>query len=460
MHSDNFRIAIIGRTNVGKSTLFNRLAHKRSAITFDRLGVTRDAKEMIIDIYDKKAVLIDSPGMFDYNECDNKPELIAAIKVKINETITSASLILFVVDGVAGICEYDRDVAFILRKKNKNIAMIVNKCEKKDAINANAEAAEFGFENIFPISAEHGLGIPDLCEFIVDKISSFDNKHKLANTNADNMSVNVSGENKIRLAIIGRPNVGKSTIVNKIIGANRQLVADFAGLTRESAGYIFDFDGTKIEIVDTPGLRRKNKVYDILEKISVSNAKKAYKSADVVVLLIDATTLECGEIEKQDITLAANIIQAGKAFVIAFNKVDQTPYKINEEPQFLKRIFANNLSQLKKVPFLFVSAINGGNIKKMLELVVSLSQMRQQKIKTSALNNWLLEINNSDLMLSSASKFKLKYIVQVATSPPNFLIFVANKKNIRQDQIRFIENHFKKYFNVEQIPVNICFKEQ
>ncbi len=452
MQSDNFKIALIGRTNVGKSTLFNRISKTRSALTFDRPGVTRDAKEMDVDIWGKKATIVDAPGMFDYNECDNVPELMDAITKKLNLIIRSADLILFVIDGYVGITAYDLEIADILRKTGKRIIVVVNKGEKKEANATYTEATEFGFEDTIQISAEHGNNVNDLYELLNSIIpDSF--KEEIDEDAAEE-------DLPIRLAIVGRPNVGKSTIVNKILGEEKQLVADFAGLTRESSESEFEFHGRKIKILDTPGLRRRARIEDVLEKISASNTRKAYKYADVVILLIDASSLECGEIEKQDLTLASNIIAEGKALVVAFNKYDKTPYKKDEVPEFLKRNFQKSLSQLKDVPFLFVSATSGDNVEKMLSIAVSTSDKQKKKIKTSELNDWLAAINNSALLQSGSARFKLKYIVQVGSIPPSFLIFMTNKQNVRKDHERFITNNLKESFGFKDVPVNVFLKEQ
>lgn len=452
MQLDNFKIALIGRTNVGKSTLFNRISKTRSALTFDRPGVTRDAKELDVDIWGRKATIIDAPGMFDYAECDNKPELMAAISKKLDEIIGSSDLILFVLDGYAGITEYDREIASILRKSGKHIIVVVNKGEKKEANAAFAEATEFGFEDLVQISAEHGMGLSDLYELVSSKIPEpFEEEQEESG---------VEQEEIIKLAIVGRPNVGKSTIVNNIIGEEKQLVADFAGLTRESSESDFEFKGRKLKIVDTPGLRKRARINDVLEKISASNTRKACRTADVVILLIDASSLECGEIEKQDLTLASDAVSEGKALVVAFNKYDKTPYKKDDTPEFLKRNFRKGLSQLKDVPFLFVSALDGTNVEKMLSIAIEAYDKQKKKVRTSDLNDWLSEINNSDLLQSGSARFKLKYVVQVGSMPPSFLIFVTNKQNIRKDHERYILNNLKQRFKFQQIPVHIFFKDQ
>lgn len=450
MLSDKFRIALIGRTNVGKSTLFNRLSGSRDALTFDRPGVTRDIKENTIDVLGKMATIMDSPGMFDYSECDNNSLLMSAIKTKLNNMIKSSDLILFVVDGSVGLTPNDIEIAKILRKNGKDVVLAVNKSEKKSAENAYLEAMSLGFRDVIKISAEHGLGIPELYEILEQRIPE-----PFPDLCAEQHSSDI-----IKLAIVGRPNVGKSTLVNKIIGEDRQLVADFAGITRESSFVDVKFKERQIRIIDTPGIRRKSRIKDILEKISVTNSRKSYKRADAVILVIDATTLAAGEIEKQDLILASDIINSGKALVIAFNKYDKTPYKQDDKPEFLKWNFARSCAQLKKVPFLFISALNDKNISKMLQIAISLYDKQAKKIKTSDLNEWLSFINQSDVLQAGSARFKLKYITQIGSIPPSFLMFVSNRANMRADHERYIINNLKSSFNLDDVAIRVIFREQ
>jgi GTP-binding protein len=412
--------------------------------------VTRDARESVIDIYGKEAILIDSPGMFDYAEYNNDVSLLAAISKKLEELVDSADLILFVLDGITGITEYDRDIANFIRKTGKKVIVAINKSERKDSEYSYVSATEFGFSEVYRISAEHGIGIDVLLEAILEDMPELlEGDPEPSNENDDD----------IRLAIIGRPNVGKSTMINAILGMEKQLVADYAGLTRESAEFTFNYADRIIRLVDTAGIRRKSRVFDILEKISVSNARKSYRNADAVILMVDATTLESGKIDKQDLGLAADILKHGKALVIAFNKVDMTPYNPDDHPQFLRRHFGSSLSQLKDVPFLFVSALNRENIEEMLNTIISIYDRQKIKIKTSDLNEWLRGVSKSGLMQGSSVRCRLKYITQVGVLPPKFLIFVTNGDNMRIDHKRFIINNFRDTFDVRETPVEIIFRE-
>ncbi len=450
MQSDSFfKIALMGRTNVGKSTLFNRIVRAKNALTYNRQGVTRDAKEKTITIFDKIVTLTDSPGMFDYAECDNKPELMNAINEKIKTVIENSDLIIFVTDGIAGLSTNDFKTADILRKSGKNIIMAVNKTEGTVKEQAYVDAVTLGFKNTIAISAEHDIGINELLDCVYKHIPE-----QLISTEE------MRQKNFIKLAFIGRPNVGKSTLTNALLGTDKQLVADFPGLTRESSAFDFTYNGTNLKLIDTPGVRRKAKITDKLEKISVTSTLRSYRHADVVVLLIDATTVEHGVLEKQDLTLASNVLNDGRALILAFNKYDKTKFKKNSKPKDLVYNIQHSLAQHKDVPFIFISAVNKDNLNKLIDLVVKTYERHRIKINTSKLNRWLQIINDTDVMKSASMKFKLKYVTQIGETPPTFLIFVSRLQEMRDDKERFIQNHFKQHFNLNDIVVRFVFKSQ
>lgn len=453
LKSKVFKISIMGRTNVGKSTLFNRLVRANKALTFNRKGVTRDAKEKVIKIFDKEVTIIDAPGMYDYAECDNNPILLNAINEKLNNIIKESNIILFVIDAIEGITNDDIKIASDLRKSCNKIFLAVNKSEGKVKEQAFIDALSLGFENTISISAEHGQGIDDLLQSLYDKIPE---EFKIQ----ENISENKDNKKILKIAFIGRPNVGKSTIINKLLGSDKQLVADFSGLTREDASFDFIYNNKLFKIIDTPGVRRKSKIYDKLEKISVTSTLRSYRHADAVVLVIDASSLECGFIESQDMTLASNVLKEGKALVIVFNKYDKTPYNKNSRPKFLQRNFEQKLSQHKGVPFLFISAINNDNLDVMMDNIIETYNKHKIKISTSKLNNWLQILNKNEVMTSASVKFKLRYITQIGETPPTFIVFVSKRQEMRKDQERYIINHFKQHFNLQDVVIKMIFKSQ
>ncbi|MBQ9441284.1 MAG: ribosome biogenesis GTPase Der [Alphaproteobacteria bacterium] len=458
MHSNNnaFKVSIIGRTNVGKSTIFNRLARSNQALAFNRPGVTRDAKEKIITVFDKEITIIDSPGMLDYAECNDNSELLNAINEKLDNIIKESNIIIFVIDAIDGITNNDLDIASELRKSSCNkLILAVNKSEGRVKEQAFIDALSLGFDNTISISAEHGQGIDELLNVLYNNIPD---DFKL-NGN-DIVAKDSKKQIVLKIAFVGRPNVGKSTIINQLLGSNKQLAADFPGLTREDAVFDFIYNNKLFKIIDTPGIRRKSKIHDKLEKISVSSTLRSYRHADAVVLVVDASSLECGFIENQDITLASNILRDGKALVVVFNKYDKTPYKKNSQPKFLMQNFERSLSQNKRIPFLFTSAINNDNLDIMMNTVIETYNKYKIKISTSKLNNWLQFINKTEIMTSANVKFKLKYITQIGETPPTFIIFTYKRQEMRKDQERYIVNHFKQHFNLQDVGVKIIFKNQ
>jgi GTP-binding protein len=436
-----FRIAIVGRTNVGKSTLFNRLSRSRNALVFDRHGVTRDVREESFEIDEKSALLIDSPGLFDSSELSD------VLSLKLEKLIDSADLFLFMIDGSVGVTVQDKDAADLLRRTGKSVIVAVNKCESRKSKEAYLEAMELGFDDVLLISSEHGLGISALHDTISSYIKSDSKCCKC-------------DDSVVKIAIVGRPNVGKSTFVNTTLGDDRQLVADFAGLTRESSKFSFELDGRKLAIVDTPGIRRAVKISDVLEKISTSIARESYRNADVVILIIDATSVTDGQIEKQDLNLASKVIGDRKALVIALNKCDRIKSEKNQIATSIRCSFSKSFSQFKSVPFVMISAMNHDDVLRAIRLSVESYEKHRIKIKTSDLSDWLSDLNRTSIMQGLSTKFKLKYACQTATLPPTFVIFAKNKQNIRKNQERFIINSLRQRFKLNEIVIDVFIRDR
>jgi GTP-binding protein len=354
------------------------------------------------------------------------------------------------VDGTSpGITPNDHEIAQLVRKSGKPVIMVINKADRRDTDAVYAEATELGFERVVKVSAEHGDGVDVLLESICEYLPDVN-----VEEHAD------ADKSEVKLAIVGRPNTGKSAIVNSIVGECKRLVGDFAGLTRESTELEFRFKGRPIRIIDTPGLRRKSKMTDTLEMIVDSNGRNAYRNADAVILVVDASTLICGEIESYDLKIAADIVKEGKPLVIAFNKCDITPFKPHDTPAFLQRNFRTSFSQLKEVPFLMVSALRRINISKMVKLLLSAYDKHGQTVKTSDLNSWLRGMCQGGGLQSCAARFSLKYVTQVGTTPPTFLIFVSNKANMQESQKRFIANSLRAHFGLKDVAIRILFRDR
>ncbi|MDR1364972.1 MAG: ribosome biogenesis GTPase Der [Holosporales bacterium] len=450
----NSRVVILGRTNVGKSTLFNRLISRREAIVFDRPGVTRDLREKdVVLLGSIQACIVDTPGLFDTVAFGGQRDLVQHVDSELNRIIGATALMLFVLDGVSGITSIDREIAQFIRRSGKPVIAVVNKadCNGTDAV--CYEAAELGFDLILKVSAEHGAGIDSLLEKMSDFLPAIPSS---PNTEQAGQHDDARA---IRLAIVGRPNAGKSALVNAMVGQSRRLVGDFAGLTRESSELEFEFARRRIKVVDTPGLRRKSKMADTLDMVVDSNGRNAYKSADAVIVVVDATSLVSGEVESYDLKIAADVVKEGKPVIIAFNKCDITPFNQNDTPEFLKRNFRTSFAQLKGIPFLFVSALHRTNIGKMLRLALSMYDKHNSRIKTSGLNSWLRDMCQGGWLQNCAARFNLKYITQVDANPPTFLIFVSNGASMRDSQRRFVINSLRARFELNDVAIRVLFRE-
>ena len=420
------KVALIGRTNVGKSTLFNRLSGTRNAIVFDQHGVTRDIRESQLG----NCIIVDTPGMFD-DTADF--EISQAMSNVLDKVLATADIFLLIVDCVAGLSALDEKIAAVIRKTGKECILVCNKSEKKES--SYIDFFELGIDRYVCISAEHGLGIDDLFSML-------------------NINANQPEErNATKIAIIGKPNVGKSTIVNSILGENKRIVADVPGATRESSLDYFEFDKQLLAIIDTPGVRKRAKIDDRLEKISVANTIKSCQIADIVFVVIDALNLFNEHLDKQDLTLINIALKYGKTIIIVINKMDLTEY--NSTPKFVREQLQYRLSQFKNIPLFSICGHDKSAIMALLKYAVKLHQKQDIKISTSDLNKWLAFVNGNGVLRN----VKLKYITQIGTTPLKFLIFVSNTENLISSQKRYIENSLRQTFRISEIPMQIIFRQ-
>jgi GTP-binding protein len=437
MPSSEYKIIIVGRTNVGKSTLFNRIVGKREAIAFDRPGVTVDIKEKKADIWGKELSLLDTPGMFGSEQLTKAER--AQIQSRLAQAILAADLVLLVTDGLLGLVEEDREIAKFLKQSEKEVIIVVNKCEKASAEQDALEATELGFETIITISAKHGLNIHDLYAKIVEHMPR-----------AEPQPAEDSKEaNEIKIAIVGKPNAGKSTLINKILGRPLQLESSRAGTTRESNSFPFVFQSRRLCLVDTPGIRRLPRIQDQLEKISRKNALDTYNQVDIVIIVIDACSIESELLDQQNIKLIEQAKKAGRGIIIAINKIDLADINLNFDE--CQRYFQN-------IEVVYISAINSKNIMQLLEKVIETSRIQASRFTTSSLNRWLCDLNNTDIIKRSSFKFKMKYVTQLKSNPPTILIMTARPQNISESIRRYISNNLKDYFGLLKISLNIVFR--
>jgi GTP-binding protein len=363
-----FTVAIIGRPNVGKSTLFNRLTGKRMALTDDTPGVTRDRREGEARIADLNFRIVDTAGLEEAED----GTLQARMTLQTQAAIAEADVTLMVVDGRAGLTPIDKHFADLVRRTHKPVVLVVNKAEGGKATNTIAEAYSLGFGEPVGISAEHGDGLADLYQALAPFASE---EEEVPQENADTV---------MQITIVGRPNVGKSTLINKILGEDRVLTGPEAGITRDAIMVEHDFEGTKLKLVDTAGMRRKANVTGKIEKLAVADTLYAIQYAHVVILVIDAEQ----PLEKQENTIAALVEQEGRAMVLAVNKWDQ----VDDKPAYLKAIgerLESVLPQIKGIPVVPISAQTGFNIAKLLKECFRAYALWNRELGTGELNRWL-----------------------------------------------------------------------
>ncbi len=432
------KVAIIGRPNVGKSTLFNKLCGRRLAITHDLPGVTRDLKIHKAKIGKYEFDLIDSAGIdFATNE---KITSLANDK-SINAT-EIADVILFVVDGRDILNELDIRVAKQLRKTGKPIALVINKCENDRVVEKN-QFYKLGFKDNIFVSAEHNLGF----EGIATAIESY------GITPADE---EVNEHDVIKLAILGKPNAGKSTILNKLIGQEWAIASEIAGTTRDAIAVSHEYEGHKFEVIDTAGLRKKSKIDDDIEKLSTVESINALRRAHVVIFIADATE----PFSQQDISILNVAVKEGKPFLMCFNKCDL----IEDLPKFREQVSAficGTLHEVNDPEIIFISALKGKSLNHIFKISLKLTKLHALQISTSKLNRWLEDAvaNHAPPESKAGKRIKLKFINQVATKPPTFMIYGNSSSDIPQSYIKYLTNQFAKTFDVSSIPIRIRFKK-
>lgn len=436
-----FTIAIIGRPNVGKSTLFNRLAGRKIAVVDDMPGVTRDRHYAPGSIGPMEFRMVDTAGL----EKDFTGELERKTFEQTAKALEDADLALFLIDARAGLTPLDIHFAEWLRKKNRPVLLVANKAEGRIDSGILAESYKLGFGEPVAISAEHGEGLADLYE----SINKFREKIPAVEIAAE------TADKLLRITIAGRPNSGKSTLLNTIAGEERAVTGSVAGTTRDSISIEAEFEGRKFEIVDTAGLRRKSNITGKVEKISVSQTLREVKYANVVILLLDATL----SMEKQDLSIADLILQEGRALVIAVNKWDLIENHTEVVEDITHRL-ETSLSQVKKLPLIFISARTGKNIDKLINACFATFELWNTEIPTGRLNRWLeraVETHTPPMVKNR--RIKLRYMTQTATRPPSFVIFVSNSADFPESYLRYLSNSLKEEFGLEGIPVRLGLKK-
>ncbi|MBL8835015.1 MAG: ribosome biogenesis GTPase Der [Alphaproteobacteria bacterium] len=439
-----FTVAIVGRPNVGKSTLFNRLVGRRAALVDERPGLTRDRRVGDATLYDLSFTVIDTAGL----EEASAQSLEARMRAQTEAAVRDADLVLFVIDARDGLTSADRHFAGWLRRLGKPIVAIANKCESNAARAGIAEAYGLGFGEPIAISAEHALGLVDLYSAIREAAG------ERANTVEGGAEAVDPATRPIRLAVVGRPNVGKSTTINRLLGEDRVLTGPEPGITRDSIALPWQWRGRSFVLVDTAGLRRKARIEDRVEKLAVGDTIGTIRQVHVVVLMIDATML----LEKQDLQIARLIIEEGRAIVLAANKWDL----IEDGPATLKRLrdrLEISLPQTKGMAVVTVSALAGTRLDRLMEAVAEAHDVWNTDLPTPKLNRWLAGATEAHPPpLVSGRRPRLRFARQVAQRPPTIAIFGNKLTTLPDDYMRYLTNSLRETFELPGTPIRFVLK--
>lgn len=430
-------VAIVGRPNVGKSTLFNRLIGSRQAITEDIPGTTRDRLYGQVEWKDAVYDLVDTGGL----EPDSAEGYPALIRDQVEIAVAEADAILFVVDATAGVTATDLEIAGLLRRADKPVILVANKGDNPERQELAVEFYELGLGDPMPVSAYHGLGVREVQDRLLEVLPRYE-----AGAAAD----------VLRIAVVGRPNVGKSMLVNAILGEPRVIVSDVAGTTRDAVDTPFTYRGKQIVLVDTAGIRRPGKIEKGIEKYSVMRAQAAIERSDVVVLMLDATQ----KLAQQDLHIASMVIEAYKGMIVAINKWDLVEDTDENREDYANRLFVR-VKFAPWVPLAFISAKEKLNIEGLLDLALEIQEARSTRIPTAEVNAALREAVAAHPPPSTGRRqLKLKYATQPGVRPPTFVIFCNDASLVHFSYRRYIENHFRKRFGFEGTAIRFEYRSR
>jgi len=461
----SFTVAIVGRPNVGKSTLFNRLVGKKLALVDDTPGVTRDRRPGEAKLIDLKFHIIDTAGLEEA-----APETLQGrMRAQTEAAIEEADLSLFVVDAKTGLTPVDTALADMLRRKGKPVVLVANKSEAKGSDGGFYDAFTLGLGEPTAISAEHGQGMLDLRDAIVaaigeeraypeddEAVTDIDVRAELAEAaeEDEDFEPEYDETKPLRVAIVGRPNAGKSTLINRFLGEDRLLTGPEAGITRDSISVEWDWKGRTIKMFDTAGMRRKAKVQEKLEKLSVADGLRAIRFAETVVIVFDATI----PFEKQDLQIVDFVLREGRAAVLAFNKWD-----LIDDPQAvladLREKTDRLLPQARGIRAVPVSGQTGRGLDKLMQAVIDTDRTWNRRISTAKLNRWLdAQQTQHPPPAVSGRRLKLKYMTQVKARPPGFMVSCTRPDALPESYIRYLTNGLRNDFNLPGVPIRIHFK--
>jgi len=436
--SDIPRVAIVGRPNVGKSTLFNRITRRRKAIVHSDSGVTRDVQRLDAEWSGVFFELVDTGGLFSGID----DELIEAVEERALSEALQADAMIIVTDGLAGLTSADIDVANQIRKYDAPAFLAVNKVEKRETMHSDAEFYKLGFDSAYPISALNGHGVGDLLDAVTNVLPK-----RTATSSGDDM----------RLAVVGRPNVGKSSLVNSLFGSDANIVDDRPGTTRDSFDVTIRWHGRTIVLVDTAGIRKKSKTKDGLEAITALKSIEAINRSDVVLLVLDADR----RVSNQDVKVTSYAHKAGKGIVIIVNKWDLVEDKSNSTvPEFEEKV-RRELSFVNYAPIMFVSAKTHQRVSKVAPLAWQIRDARELRVPTSELNKYIEEVvARTPPPVHGSGNGKIYYITQVETAPPTFSLFVNKRAFFSRSYLRFLNNRLRDKYGFEGTGIRIKLVEK
>jgi len=447
----SFTIAIIGRPNVGKSTLFNRLVGQKLALVDDEPGVTRDRREGTARLGDLEFTVIDTAGL----DAGAKGSLTARMQEQTEAAMRLADAMMFVVDTRTGLTPNDRAFADLARRANKPVVLVANKSEGKQGETGAMEAYALGLGEPIQISAEHGEGMSDLYDALRALMPEPAEAEGLDDDDVTETDEEMA-RRPIRVAAVGRPNAGKSTLINRLLGEERLLTSADAGTTRDSISVEVDWNGRKLRVFDTAGLRRRSRVEEKLEKLSVADALRAVRFAEVVVLMMDARN----KFEEQDLRIADLVEREGRALVIAVNKWDL----VTAKPGAISALRAEAdhwLPQVKGAPIVAVSGLTGEGIDYLVKAIEAAYAVWNKRIPTASLNRWFEQaVDANPPPAVSGRRLKLNYITQAKSRPPSFVLFCSRADAVPQAYLRYLVNSLREHFDLPGTPVRISLREK
>lgn len=431
-------VAIVGRPNVGKSTLFNQLVGQRISIVDDQPGVTRDRIYADTEWLGRKITLVDTGGI----DVESQDELMVQMKQQANVAIETSEAVIFLVDGKEGITPADQEVANLLRIANKPVILGVNKIDAPHEEDMIYEFYNLGIGDPISISASHKRGLGDLLDAVIEHLP----QHEMQEEEDD----------VIKIAVLGKPNVGKSSIVNKLLGEERVIVSNIPGTTRDAIDTPFEVDGQKYIIIDTAGIRRKSRINEELERYSVIRALAAIRRCDVALLVIDATE----GVTEQDARIAGLIHDEGKGCIVIMNKWDLVEKDTNTMNQYRKQLM-NDLAFMQYAPSLFTSAHTGQRLNRIIEMVNEVYVHCTFRISTGVLNDCIADaVTFTEPPTDKGRRLKIYYGTQVAVKPPTFVLFVNDPDLMHYSYLRYLENQFRKSFELEGTPIRFILRER